>query len=63
MDYMVTRKGFSKVLFTTPSYDKAMSFINSEVAKQVAPIDYTESANDRYEEYDYLLNEYELIFG
>ena len=40
-----------------------MSFIHSEAAKQVAPIDYTESANDRYEEYDYLLNDYELIFG
>ena len=63
MGYMVTRKGFAKVLFTTASYDKAMSFIHSEVAKQVAPIDYTDSDNDRYEEYDYLFNEYELIFG
>lgn len=64
MEYMVTRKGFAKVLFTTPSYDKAMNFIHSEVAKQVVtPIDYTESANDRYEEYDYMLDQYELIFG
>ena len=41
-----------------------MSFIHSEVAKQVvAPIDYTDSVNDRYEEYDYMLDQYELIFG
>lgn len=63
MEYMVTRKGFSKVLFTTPSYDEAMSFVHSEVAKQVAPIDYTESVNDRYEESDYLFDEYDVIFG
>ena len=63
MNYMVTRKGFAKVLLTTTSYDDAMDFINSEVTKQVAPIDYTESTNDRYEKFEYLFNEYTVTFG
>lgn len=63
MEYMVTRKGFAKVLFTTPSYDEAMSFVHSEVASQLPPIDYTESENDRFESYDSLIDEYDVIFG
>lgn len=63
MNYMVTRKGLTKVLYTTASYNDAMSFIETEVSKQVPPIDYTESTNDRYEKFDWLFNEYSVTFG
>lgn len=63
MNYMVTKKGFARALFTTDSYEEALNFIKSAVAEQVAPIDYTESTNDRYEEFDYEFEQYEVTFG
>lgn len=63
MSYMVTKKGFARALFTTNSYDEALNFIKAEVMKQVPAIDYTESANDRYEEFDYMFEQYEVTFG
>lgn len=63
MSYMVTKKGFSRALFTTDSYDEALKFIKAEVMKQVPAIDYTESENDRYEEFDYMFDQYEVTFG
>ena len=63
MDYMVTKKGLARVLFTTNSYEEALNFIKSAVAEQVSPIDYTESENDRYEEFDYEFEQYEITFG
>lgn len=63
MNYMVTKKGFARALFTIDSYDEALNFIKAEVMKQVLAIDYTESENDRYEEFDYMFEQYEVTFG
>ena len=63
MNYMVTKKGFARALFTTNSYEEALNFIKSAVTEQVSPIDYMESANDRYEEFDYEFEQYEITFG
>ena len=63
MNYMVTKKGIARALFTTNSYEEALNFIKAKVMEQVPAIDYTESENDRYEEFDYEFEQYEVTFG
>lgn len=63
MNYMVTKKGFARALFTTDSYEEAVEFVNEEVSKQVPELDYSESENDRFEKIDYIFAQYEITFG
>ena len=63
MNYMVTKKGFARALFTASSYENAVKFITAEVNKTISTIDYTDSGNDRYEEFDYEFEQYDITFG
>ena len=62
MSYVVTKKGFSQVLFTSDNYGDAVDFISKKSNRTALMIDYTKSERNRYEEFNYEFEQYEITF-
>ena len=62
MSYVVTKKGFSRVLFTTDHYGDAVDFISKKSNRAALMIDYKKSERNRYEEFNYEFEKYEITF-